>query len=755
MPFFAHSIYGKAHDKWHALREHLESTAQQAGEFADAFSGREWGGLCGLLHDLGKYSLAFQKRLEGGKSVDHSLAGALVAISYLQSRRLGGLANTLAHVISGHHTGLADGVSGESDSVSLRDRLTAGGKIPDYSAWKTEIQLPQSSPALPHFPKTDQSSLAFSLCFWARMLYSCLVDADFLDTEAFLQPEKAALRKGYPPLEDLRAALNSHMERLSDRAKPGKVNAQRAKVLDACRRAALLERGLFSLTVPTGGGKTLSSLAFALDHAARHSLRRVIYVIPYTSIIEQTAEVFRAAFGPDLANAVVEHHSNVAEKEQKNSEDADWNEDARTLAFENWDAPIIVTTAVQFFESLFAARSSRCRKLHRIAGSVVVLDEAQTMPTRLFRPCLAAINELAGMYNASIVLCTATQPEVGVQPWNRNGLENVREIAPDVPKLFQELERVAIEFIGEMKEPELASRVNGHERALCIVNTRAQARDLFELLCASVQGSKALFHLSTWMCPAHRKVVLKQIKDMLLDPVSPPMLLVATSLIEAGVDQDWPVVYRAMTGLDSIAQAAGRCNREGRLERGQTFVFDLPGKACGEQDRRRSAAESVKRSGLPVLSPKATALYFRELHSIEGAAGLDKFLILDRVEGHAEQGLFPFRSLARDFRFIEDYELPLLIPYNAEARKAMDLLRAGEADRNLYRRLQQWTVGVPEKAMRAMLGKSVREIGFAGQYYELINEDLYTGLKGEGRNKPALGLDLRNPVFREVEGLMF
>lgn len=757
MPFFAHSRDGQAQDQWQKLHEHLASTANKANEFAAAFSSAEWGSFCGLLHDLGKYSSAFQKRLEGDKkTVDHSLAGALEAMDFLRERGLDGFAYILAHVISGHHTGLADGVSQNSESVSLRERLNAKDKLPDYAAWKAEISLPHNKLSLPPFPKTDdRNTLFFSLFFWTRMLYSCLVDADFLDTEAFLQPGKAKLRDAYPPLEKLHAALNTHLEKLSASAKPGTVNTERAKVLDACRRAALLEQGLFSLTVPTGGGKTLSSLAFALDHAARHGLRRIIYVIPYTSIIEQTAGVFRTAFGPELAEAVVEHHSNAVDSDTKIAEDADWDEDARTLAFENWDAPIIVTTAVQFFESLFAARSSRCRKLHRIAGSVVVLDEAQNLPTPLFRPCLAAVNELSGMYKTSIVLCTATQPEVGMKPWNRNGLENVREIVPDVPELFEKLERVTVEFIDEMEEASLAARLAAHERALCIVNTRAEARDICEQLQASLRKRQALFHLSTWMCPVHRKKILARIRSMLRDPTEPPLLVIATSLVEAGVDLDFPVVYRAMTGVDSIAQAAGRCNREGRLERGQAFVFDLPRRVRGEQARRRSATECVRRAGVPVLSPQATTLYFAELHSLVGSESLDKKDILKRAAEHADQGLFPFRSLARDFRFIENYELPLLIPCNDAARAEMERLRTGETDRDLYRRLQQWTVEVPEKTMAALLGKSVREIGFAGQHYELINEDIYSGLNGSKRDGPDMGLDLRNPVFRQVEGMMY
>ncbi len=756
MPFFAHSISGQPPELWQHLREHLTVVARNAEEFASTFGSGAWAFLCGLLHDLGKYSLAFQKRLYGGKRVDHSLAGALEAISFLDSCSYGVFAKPLAHIISGHHTGLVDGVAGEMGGLSLSERLRTKDAIPDYSAWREEIVLPKGKLSLPAFTQKGEAELAFSVCFWIRMLYSCLVDADFLNTESVMAPERAALRDGYPNLAALHEAFNVFMVQKTAEAKAGNVNEQRAKVLAACRRAARWEQGLFSLTVPTGGGKTLSSLAFALDHAAEHSLQRVIYVIPYTSIIEQTAGIFREAFGANFARAVIEHHSNAEEKPEKDPEKADHHEDAHTLAFENWDAPIIVTTAVQFFESLFAARSSRCRKLHNIAGSVIVLDEAQTLPTPLYRPCLAAIRELTGLYRASAVLCTATQPEVGTTPWNRNGLENVREIIPDPPELFRRLERVKLEFIGTVDVPALTARLAGHDRALCIVNTKAQARDLYELLRMSLPKDKALFHLSTWMCPAHRKTVLRQINIMLKDPSRPPLLLVSTSLIEAGVDQDWPVVYRALSGVDSIAQAAGRCNREGLLKRGRTFVFQFPEKQYGEQDRRRSATEAVLRAGLPLLSPEAVALYFNELHSMAGSEGLDKPDILQRVRKHAEKGMFPFRSVERDFCFIEDYELPLIIPYNAAAREALDALRAGKADRALYRRLQQWIVGVPQKTMGALLGKSVETVGFAGQFYELTNLDLYDGLEGKkiDAQRPGLGLDVRNPVFRTVDGLV-
>jgi len=792
MPFFAHSHPDLPREQWQPLRDHLLTCARNAKDFAASFGAGDCAFLCGLLHDLGKYSLAFQKRLEGGKRVDHSLAGAVEAQKFLLSGGLRVLANPLAAIISGHHTGLADGVAQGTEAQSLLDRLRGKDTLPGYTAWQKEISLPQAMPFMPAFPRLTEEEkanqeevLAFRLFFWVRMLYSCLVDADFLDTEAFIRPEKAARRGGYPALEALHDTFDRFMSEIEAKAKPGEVNTQRAIVLAACRREALASQGVFSLTVPTGGGKTLSSLAFALDHAQKHGLRRIIYVIPYTSIIEQTAEVFREALGPCLAHAVLEHHSNAAEdKPEKLPEAADDHEDARTLAFENWDAPIIVTTAVQFFESLFASRSSRCRKLHRIAESVIVLDEAQTIPTSLFRPCCAAIKELTGMYRASAVLCTATQPEVGITPWNRNGLTDVQEIIPDVPGLFRALDRVRVDNIGTLEPPALAARLAAHHRVLCIVNTRAEARELCERLRDNPQDREAtdgahphgewnddspqgagdaVFHLSTWMCPAHRKDVLQHVKELLKNPDNPLVRLVATSLIEAGVDIDFPVVYRAMTGVDSIAQAAGRCNREGRLElgqKGQTFVFSFPGTLRGEMDRRKNAAEAVQRKNLPLLSPEAVSFYFRELHSLAGPDGLDKPQILRRIReslvGDSNGPLFPFRSVDRNFRFIDDHTVPLIIPYDDEAREALDTLREGKADRHLYRLLQQWTVGVPERAINGLTAcGAAKTVGFAGQHYELVNEDLYRGLKKRQSTGPAWGLDLRNPVFREVEGLTF
>ncbi|MDR1660234.1 MAG: CRISPR-associated endonuclease Cas3'' [Desulfovibrio sp.] len=754
MHYYAHSIKGQPEDKWQPLHTHLAETAALAGDFAEVFGNALWAKLFGLLHDLGKYSTPFQQRLAGSPiRVDHSLAGALEAIRLLGRHNVHEAVGRLAaHIISGHHTGLVDGLPSGNPGTALAERLVTPS-IPDYSAWVSEIVLPEP-PRLPDLRRPDTvEDMAFSLFFWAHMLFSCLVDADFLNTEAFLQPGKAALRNVYPRLEILRPILNNHLTEKIKNSKLGKVNTRRAEVLEACKRAALLEPGIFSLTVPTGGGKTLSSLAFALDHACRCKLRRIIYVIPYTSIIEQTAGVFREVLGPDLAHTILEHHSNIMESEPASPEYADSVDNMRSLAFENWDAPIVVTTAVQFFESLFAARSSRCRKLHNIAGSVVILDEAQTLPLPLLRPCLAAIKELVSTYRVSFVLCTATQPELGIKPWNRNGLENVREIVPDVESLFTDLERVDIEFIGAMAVEDLAERLIRDERVLCIVNTRKQAHEL----CQSLREKHAsgLYHLSTWMCPDHRRVVLNRVKSLLKDPSCPPVRLIATSLIEAGVDIDFPVVYRAMAGQESIAQAAGRSNREGLFGRGKCYVFDLPHTVRGEQSCRQSACRAVVRAGLPLLSPSATKLYFDDLYALQGENALDAKKILRQVAETAKDGFFPFRSVSENFRFIEHDEVPVIVPYSDAAKTDLEALRAGRADRVLYRRLQQWIVTLPHRLSNILLAAgSIQPVNLAGQYYELVNLDLYSGMRGGVDGDVELGLNPADPTFREAEGLI-
>lgn len=484
----------------HNLEEHLSGVAALASEFASLFGNSDWAHLAGLWHDLGKYSREFQRRikllsgydpeahLEGKPGrVDHSTAGALHAIE-----QFGMPGRILAYLIAGHHAGLPDWHTGETGGAALKARLDDKSHLERaLSQAIPQAILSQPKPTSPLLGKSDGFAL------WVRMLFSCLVDADFLDTEAFIDGDKAALRAGTSTAQELLQRFNAYMNEKFTEATPTPVNRIRAEVLRQCREKANEPPGIFSMTVPTGGGKTLSSLAFALQHAAKHGTLRVIYVIPYTSIIEQTANIFRDIF-PD---AVVEHHSNI---------DPDKETTVKSrLAAENWDAPIIVTTNVQFFESLFSAKTSRCRKLHNIVNSVVVLDEAQLLPPEFLQPILKVMNLLAQNYGVTFVLSTATQPALNSRSgfgWTFHGLNGVREIVGEPDALYRDLERVVVEMPQDLHQTqtwdEIAERIQQHESVLAIVNSRADARELHRRL------PKGTLHLSALMCGEHRSRII-------------------------------------------------------------------------------------------------------------------------------------------------------------------------------------------------------------------------------------------------------
>ena len=520
----------------------------------------------------------------------------------------------LAFCIAGHHAGLANAVNGERSS-SLADRLAEQVPKPD-PCWQEEVALDAIDP--PRVAPRSGDHIGFSASMFVRMVFSALVDADYLDTEAYYAATQGAdvPRGGHPSLTELRSRLDDHLGTLARDAPESAVNAVRARVLQNVRMRAGTDPGMFSLTVPTGGGKTLSSLAFALDHAVHHGLSRVIYVIPYMSIVEQTAAVFRDALqsGRERTEFVLEHHSGFEEERLGARSGAD----KLRLAMENWDAPIVVTTAVQFFESLFARRPSRCRKLHNIANSVVILDEAQTLPLHHLRPCVAALDELARNWRTSVVLCTATQPALGEADF-REGFRAVRELAPDPPRLAAELRRTRIRSAGRQNDAALVEKLRDARQVLCIVNTRRHARDLYTAL-ADAEGA---CHLTTLMCAAHRRERLHAVRAGLAK--GEPVRLVATSLVEAGVDVDFPEVWRAQAGLESIIQAAGRCNREGRLRSADVFVFE-PEESEGhrappEVGQFADAARTVMREHDDPLAEDAIRAYFRELYWTRGRDG--------------------------------------------------------------------------------------------------------------------------------------
>jgi CRISPR-associated endonuclease/helicase Cas3 len=591
-------------------------------------------------------------------------------------------------------------------------------------------------------------ALNFTLHFFTRMLFSALVDADFLETEKFYDKVKGQKsERGWAgSIEGLEQALNAHLSKFG--APESDVNKLRADVLAHARGQAMKSPGLFSLTVPTGGGKTLTSLAFALDHARKHGLKRIIYVIPFTSIVEQTADVFRKALGDD--DAVLEHHAGF---DWDGLDDPQEGERLR-LAAQNWDRPIIVTTAVQFFESLFANRTSKCRKLHRMAKAVIILDEAQTLPLRLLRPCLAALKELAQGYGASVVFCTATQPALFKEdgfPANEGLVrDDVREIAPDPPALYNALRRVRVRDAGELDDTELAGKIAAQEQVLAILNNRRHVRVLYDML-ADLPGATLL---TTLMTAAHRRKVLQNVRDALTN--GHPVRLVATSLVEAGVDVDFPQVWREVAGIDSIAQAAGRCNREGKRARGDIYVFRSSADFKPPADLKQFAeiGAEIMDSHADPLSLEAVRDYFRQLYWDRGVEALDSVLvgtvqgIMNALATSGNQMDFPFADIANAFRIIEQASLPLIIQggdWGISAEMLRELKYHPHAG-PLARDFQPFQVQIPQyqraQLLQAGAAEIWRESDFGEQFVLLTNERLYDATAGFSADNPELLKDM-------------
>ena len=757
--YYAHSAQDELgnllpYEHWQTLQSHSVNVGEIAAEFARVFGAQEIAYQTGQLHDLGKYSELFNQRLHGGPSVDHATAGAKVAIE-----RWGNVIGKLmAFCIAGHHAGLANG-NGEGDNRrTLKQRLALqfGADIPALdNFWQQEIKLPQNLSAPPL--KADAHHPFFSYAFFTRMLYSCLVDADYLDTEAFyLKLEnKASERGGYPDLNALQHNFNQFINAFRRRVaqvpaqteaekRNAALNRLRSEILDHAVEQAAQPQGLFTLTVPTGGGKTFTSMAFALEHAKQHGMQRVIYVIPFTSIIEQNAAEFRKAFGELGEQAVLEHHSTFDDGKLQNEA----TKDKLRLASENWDAPIVVTTAVQFFESLFADRSSRCRKLHNIAGSVIILDEAQMLPLNLLLPIMQAIKELAQNYRCSVVMCTATQPAVQAENGFYRGFENVHEIAPKPTALFDKLRRTTVQHIGTQTDADLLAKLTEHPQMLVIVNNRRHARSLYD----QAKHLDGTFHLTTLMCAKHRSQKLDEIRGRLKS--GEPCRVIATSLIEAGIDVDFPLVMRAEAGLDSVAQAAGRCNREGKRPSENSFVWifapeeqwKAPPELVTQAAVMRLTADSFSDD---LLSTQAVAAYFAELYQLKGSE-LDNKKILKMHNDTGQSLDFPFQTIADKFRMIESHMQPLIIPFDVDAENLISSLHHADHIGGLLRKLQPYTVQIPEKALAALYKagriEPINEKNFGKQFYTLIGLDLYD---------EVAGLSWEDVEFLKGESLVF
>lgn len=663
-----------------SLADHLNGVARRASAFAAPFGAASAALAAGLAHDLGKASDGFQayvrQEASAGRGPDHSSAGALVALE---------LDHITAWVVAAHHAGLPA-------LTDLKARLTAHSAdsatraVIESSSCRPFIQAVRaSSPSLPEFVLQSESDPTVTETF-IRMLFSALVDADALDTEEHFSPDRAALRSPTVDVAELLARFERDQAQLL-RAASSDVDSVRNEVYGAAMAKAMDPPGLFSLTVPTGGGKTRTALGFALRHALSNDLKRVIVAIPYTSIIEQTAEVYRAILGDE---AVVEHHSALPSESGENPA----ADNVRLLCTDNWDAPLVVTTTVQLFESLFASRSSRCRKLHNITDSVVIIDEVQTLPTGLLAPIVAMLCELMAHYGVSVVLSTATQPALGTASL-AGGLPEAVELAPEPPALFRRLRRVRYDLPFRTRKwtwDDVASEMLCVPQALCVVNTKGDAMALLDVL-----DDPSALHLSTLLCGCHRSAVIREIVRLLR--AREPCRVVSTQVVEAGVDLDFPVVLRALGPLDRIVQAAGRCNREGRLRAGRVIIFEPeegstpPGSfRTGTDIARNMLADDVDDPGDPAVFPA----YFTRLFV---GAETDKEGIQRLREG------LNFPEVAQRFRVIPDDSVPVIVT-NAPSwvferlGATVDLdgfvaeASSGRLTRHLMRKLQPFLVSI-------------------------------------------------------------
>ena len=657
------------------VEDHLTATAQRSAAFAAEFGAADFGRLVGQAHDIGKASQPFQRRLHGGPKVDHATAGAI------ECAKIGTLMS--ACCVIGHHGGLPDFgnlVADQPGDPTFAGRLKRGiqGGIPFYT-WNDTL------PSVP--PEPDFQNDDYLRSLWTRMLYSCLVDADYLDTEEFMSGGSVR-RETYASLPTLLAKLEQHIAGFFP--PKNELNRSRCQILQSCMDAGCGSKGIYTLTVPTGGGKTVASLAFALRHAVKNNMRRVIYVIPYTSIIEQNAEVFRQILGE---HNVIEYHSGASFDSDEEINDV---KSRQRLAAENWDAPVIVTTAVEFFESLYANRPSKCRKLHHIANSVIIFDEAQMLPTAHLKPCVGVIANLVAHFGATAVLCTATQPVLSdLIQFFAPGIP-VKEICPNVSVLYKQFRRVSFRNVGARTNTALAEELSAHSQVLCIVNTRKAAQEIYQQLTGD-----GTFHLTTLMYPAHRQAVLKAIRSRLDDDL--PCRVVSTSLIEAGVDVDFPAVYREMSGLDSILQAAGRCNRNGRYSADESIVTIFSGETPAPTLFRTNigaAAEALAGDRDPG-DPESIRRYFTAYRSLIGD-NLDKAKVVEHLHNGISGCYLPFKTVAKDFHLIDQTTKTIYIPLKG-GKALCTMLLSGCTSKEIYRKAGQYSVNVYEQHYQALL----------------------------------------------------
>lgn len=705
--------------------EHQQGVANLTRSFAEEFHMGDCGYVMGLLHDKGKEQVEWQKYIRGviKNGPHHAYVGALVARNQYPT-----LASMLAYPIMGHHVGLHD----YSDYDNVMD---SGSIPPDIDT--TELCIPLSS-------KNLKSLKSFECNHIIRMLFSCLVDADRLDTEAFINPEQAALRGGKKTLHELSPLLEKHLadkrhEIIEKHKDKSIVNIVRNQVQDECRKKAVCESGFYSLTVPTGGGKTLSSLLWAMKHALQNDKRRIIIAIPYTSIIVQTVQILRDIFGTEN---VLEHHSNVSYESFCDKVEADEDKlvQQMKLATENWDYPIVVTTNVQLFESMYSNKPTPCRKLHNLCNSVLILDEVQALPTQYLQPIVNALKTYQRLFGLSVLFTTASQPVLegmhqGTIPRiSLDGIEKITEIIPNDFDLHNKLRRVNLHFDERQSSyDEIAKRMMQYDRVLCIVNSRRAAKEIFDRL----PDDEYKYHLSRLMCPIHVRETIDDIIDKLRNSKK-KIRVISTQLIEAGVDIDFPFVLRQEIGLDSVLQAAGRCNREGSEVKGEVYVFSLnEGKEYSNSyiEKSNNARKRLSKD-LDWFSPDAMAAYFLKLYK-GYTETFDKVDIKKKLECPS---YYLFKTAGEKFKLIDDNTRSVIVNYG-DAEMLVNQVKQKGVTYELMNALGQYTVNVSKNNFELL--KDAFDKG------ERIPEGLFF-LMNKGQYDNRTGVILQNMYIEDV-----
>lgn len=690
--------------------EHAENVAYLAESFADKFGMGEFGRIMGLLHDKGKEQTSFQQHIKKESGYDpsarvngnyhHAYVGALIAKNLFK-----GVSDIISPQIAGHHRGLYD-------SDVFNSEMNNKTIPPEVSYVNHNIEFPLDK--LRSFKKEDFHHLY-------RVLFSCLVDADFIDTEKFMNEDDAKLRGGKKTITELIPLLKNYLAKLKLSAKDTDVNRIRAEVQLRCSETSNLPQGFYSLTVPTGGGKTLSSLLWAMRHAVFHQLDRVIIAIPYTSIIVQTASILKSIFGEEN---VLEHHSNFDPEEITDP----ITRRKLQLAAENWDYPIVITTNVQLFESMFSNKPSDCRKLHNIVNSVLTLDEVQTLPTNFLQPIVDSLKTYNKIFGVSILFTTASQPVLSgiISGCNESfiGIDNITELIPSDFSLHKRLRRVQLEINNSGKTyDEVAALLCRHKKVLCIVNTRKNAKEIFERL----PKEGITIHLSRMMCPKHVNTTIKKLKEALKNDSNAVIRVVATQLIEAGVDIDFPIVYRQETGLDSVLQAAGRCNREGKLNIGKTYVFSLSkeGPLPRGSISDSNAARLSLNSGSDWFAPATMTEYFYQLYCRQ-----DTFDIKDMKYYLYDPRELYFETAAQKFKLIEDTGVSIVVNYE-NSLTLIEQLKSYGPSYQLMKKLSNYTVNIKRNDFNELKGMGAVDEVLEGVYVltDKSQYDLNVGLR--------------------------